>query len=223
MHMTTLLSVSPTKGYDSRGGFRGGGGGQGAAAPPFVWVWDFLGQCPRMVHEPLRTFTIPDVETLTKTFHLHNFYLHFQRFEGPRFQNFPGGACPRTSLAYRCLHLCCKPPLQNTHHSPCVNHEISTFQVYVFDAAPNLQCTWMMNFPSKAWYLWSTHFTCYTPANCLKMQEMAVLEGLDFNNFRGSIPPDPPSLRLSVVISPPTSERALRDPCVNQEIQTFQA
>ena len=33
----------------------GGGGVEGAAAPPFVWVWDFLGQCPRMVHELLRT------------------------------------------------------------------------------------------------------------------------------------------------------------------------
>ena len=61
----------------------------------------------------------------------------------------------------------------------------------------------MMNFLSKARYLWSTHSACYTPANRLKMQEMAVLEGLDFKHFRGSIAPDPPTLRLSVVISPP--------------------
>ena len=60
-----------------------------------------------------------------------------------------------------------------------------------------------MNFPPKARYLWSTHSACYNPANRLKMQEMAVLEGLDFKNLRGSIPPDPPSLRMSVVISPP--------------------
>ena len=39
--------------WGGRGG--GGGDGEGAAAPPFVWVWDFLGQCPRMVHDPLRT------------------------------------------------------------------------------------------------------------------------------------------------------------------------
>ena len=32
-----------------------GGGGGPPPPPPFVWVWDFLGQCPRMVHEPLRT------------------------------------------------------------------------------------------------------------------------------------------------------------------------
>ena len=39
-----------------------------------------------------------------------------------------------------------------------------------------------MNFPSKARYLWATHSACYNPANRLKMQEMAVLEGLDFTN-----------------------------------------
>ena len=42
---------------------------------------------------------------------------------------------------------------------------------------------------------------------------MAVLEGLDFKHFRGSIPPDPPSLRMPVVISPPISEPALCNPC----------
>ena len=93
---------------------------ESSSGPPFVWVWDFLGQCPRMVHELFTNLRIPDAETLTKTFHLHNFYLHFQRFEGPRFQNFPGGACPRTSLAYKCLHVCYKPPLQNARRSPSV-------------------------------------------------------------------------------------------------------
>ena len=29
-----------------------GEGPEEAAAPPFVGVWDFLGQCPRMVHDP---------------------------------------------------------------------------------------------------------------------------------------------------------------------------
>ena len=52
--------------------------------------------------------------------------------------------------------------------------------------------TWKLNFPSKAEYLWSTHSPCYT---CVgpKMQEVAVLGGLDFNISRGSMPPNPPS------------------------------
>ena len=54
------------------------------------------------------------------------------------------------------------------------------------------------------------------------MQEMAVLEGLDFKNFRGSVPPDPPSLRMPVCYKPPL-QNARRDACVNQEIYTFQA
>ena len=105
----------------SRGGFRGARGGRG---PPFRLGLGFSGT---MSSNGTWTFTnprIPDDETLTKTFNLHNFYLHFQRFEGPRFQNFPGGACPRTSLAYECLHVCYKPPLQNAHRSRCVNQEI---------------------------------------------------------------------------------------------------
>ena len=41
-------------------------------------------------------------------------------------------------------------------------------------------------------YLWSTHSACYTPANRLEMQEMAVLEGPDFKISRGGHAPGPP-------------------------------
>ena len=49
------------------------------------------------------------------------------------------------------------------------------------------------------------------------MQEMAVLEGLYFTNFRESMPPDPPTLQMPVCYKPPTSERTLRNACGNQE------
>ena len=51
--VSPLSNKGPGASFSSRGGFRGEA--EGAAAPPFVWVWDFLGQCLRMVHEPLRT------------------------------------------------------------------------------------------------------------------------------------------------------------------------
>ena len=54
-----------------------------------------------------------------------------------------------------------------------------------------------------------------TPANRLKMPEMAVLEGLDFKHFQGSMLPDPPSLRIPVVISPP-----LKNACSVIPVQT---
>ena len=58
---------------ERRGGFRGGGG-----------------QCPRN----LTNLWIPYDETFTKTLHLQNFYLYFQRFKGPDFTIFPGEHAP---------------------------------------------------------------------------------------------------------------------------------
>ena len=58
--------------------------------------------------------------------------------------------------------------------------------------APNLQYLKdEFPFESSIFVICSLRFT---PANRLKVQEMAVLEGPDFKIFRGSLPPDLPAL-----------------------------
>ena len=68
----------------------GGGGGLGEGGI-LVNTFDFL--------------YIPEDETLTTTF--SQFIMHFQPFKGLKFKNI---ACPRTPLAYNCLHIGIQPP-----------------------------------------------------------------------------------------------------------------
>ena len=194
----------------------GGGGGEGAAAPPFVWVWDFLGRCPRMVHEPLRTYGFQTTKRSQKHFICITSTCISRDFRDPDFKISPGEPwLPRTSLAYECLHVCYKPPLQNAHCSPCVNQEMKIFKRTRSNGAELTFTEWWISL--RKLDICDLLTPLVTPANHLKMQEM---EGLDFKNFRGSMPPGPPSLRMPVVISPPLQTSAPRSLCEPQGAHT---
>ena len=78
--------------------------------------WDGFREGPRGLRPPLllgsgifldnvlewyTNLQIQDDETVTKTLHLQNFYLNFQKFEGLRFQNFPGKLAPKPRFVDR--------------------------------------------------------------------------------------------------------------------------
>ena len=125
----SLDTYSPWRSFQIRGGFRGEGGGRGRGGeggprPPLSSgsgiFWDNVLEWYMNLYEPTDSIR----RNVHKNIAFAKLLPVFPEIYGTRFQNFPGGACPRTSLAYECLHVCYEPPLQNAHRSPCVNQEI---------------------------------------------------------------------------------------------------
>ena len=83
-----------------------------------------------------------------------------------------------------------------------------------FDAAPKLQSL-KVKFSFESWTFVIFSLLLLHLLNGLKMQEMAVLGGLDFKISRGNMPPDPPSSSrlptLGALNFLGLSERTLRD------------
>ena len=64
-------------------------------------------------------------------------------------------------LAYEYAYVCYKPPTsERAPRGPCVSQEITTFQAYAFDAAPNFHLKDEVPFVSSIFV--STHSACYT-------------------------------------------------------------
>ena len=80
--------------YNQQGRIYGGGGGEGAAAPPFVWVWDILRQCPRMIHGPLRTYGFQTTKCSQKHCICKTSTCISRELRDPDFKIFPGEYAP---------------------------------------------------------------------------------------------------------------------------------
>ena len=76
-----------------RGGFRGEAKAP-PPPPPFVWVWDFLGQCPRMVHEPLRNHGFQMTKRSQEHFICITSTCISRDLRDPDFNIFPGKHAP---------------------------------------------------------------------------------------------------------------------------------
>ena len=110
---------------------------------------------------------------------LHSYCIS-RHLEGLGFQNFPGGSMPSDPPSLGMLSYSRKPP------------NFGTRSAVPFDAAPNLQYL-KVKFSFESWIFVIYSLSLLHLLNGLKMQEMAVLGGLDFKISRGSMPPDPPS------------------------------
>ena len=103
-------------------------GGRGGLRPLLSsGIGIFLGN----VLEWYTNLPIPDDETVTKTLHLQNLYLHFQRFEGLRCQKFPVGAFPRTPEFAKAYTYYKPPTSERTLRSLCKPRNLNLSSVRV--------------------------------------------------------------------------------------------